>query len=57
MILVVYCTCCFLSLEIEIQFLCVIACLNNMQIVSEKNVNICMLVIYINKMLGVKHVL
>ena len=33
MILVVYCACCFLSLEIEIQFLCVIACLNNMQIV------------------------
>ena len=33
MILVVYCACCFLSLEIEIQFLYVIACLNNMQIV------------------------
>ena len=33
MILVVYCTCYFLSLEIEIQFLCVVACLNNMQIV------------------------
>ena len=33
MILVVYCACCFLSLEIEIKFLCVIACLNNMQIV------------------------
>ena len=33
MILVVYYACCFLSLEIEIQFLCVIACLNNMQIV------------------------
>ena len=33
MILVVYCACCFLSLEIEIQFLCVIACLNNMKIV------------------------
>ena len=33
MILVVYCACCFLSFGIEIQFLCVIACLNNMQIV------------------------
>ena len=33
MILVVYRACCFLSLEIEIQFLCVIACLNNMKIV------------------------
>ena len=32
MILFVYCACRFLSLEIEIQFLCVIACLNNMQI-------------------------
>ena len=46
MILVVYCACCFLSLETEIQFLCVITCLNNMQIVSENDVNICMLVIY-----------
>ena len=47
MILVVYCACCFLSLEFEIQFFfCVIACLNNMQIVLENNVNICMLVIY-----------
>ena len=33
MILVVSCICCSLRLEIEIQFLCVIACLNNMQIV------------------------
>ena len=33
MILVVSCICSSLSLEIEIQFLCVIACLNNMQIV------------------------
>ena len=33
MILVVYRACCFLSLEIEIQFLCVIACLNNMHII------------------------
>ena len=33
MILVVYCACYFPSLEIEIQFLCVIACLNKMQIV------------------------
>ena len=33
MILVMYYACCFLSLEIEIQFLCVVACLNNMQIV------------------------
>ena len=46
MILVVYRTCCFMSLEIEIQFLCVISCLNNMQIVLENDVNICMLVIY-----------
>ena len=33
MILIVYFACCFLSLEIEIQFLCVIACFNNMKIV------------------------
>ena len=33
MILVVSCICCSLRLEIEIQFLGVIACLNNMQIV------------------------
>ena len=33
MILVVCCICCYLRLEIEIQFLCVIACLNNIQIV------------------------
>ena len=33
MIFVVYYACCFMILEIEIQFLCVIACLNNMQIV------------------------
>ena len=33
MILVVSCICCSLRLEIEIHFLCVIACLNNMQIV------------------------
>ena len=33
MTLVVYRAYRFLSLEIEIQFLCVIACLNNMQIV------------------------
>ena len=33
MILVVCHACCFLSLEIEIQFLCVVAYLNNMQIV------------------------
>ena len=33
MILVVSCICCSLRLETEIQFLCVIACLNNMQIV------------------------
>ena len=33
MIFLVYCACRFMSLEIEIQFLCVIACLNNMQIV------------------------
>ena len=33
MILVEYCACCCMSLEIEIRFLCVIAYLNNMQIV------------------------
>ena len=33
MILVESCICFSLRLEIEIQFLCVIACLNNMQIV------------------------
>ena len=33
MILVVICICCSLRLDIEIQFLCNIACLNNMQIV------------------------
>ena len=33
MILVVYYACCFLSLEIEIQFLFVVAFLNSMQIV------------------------
>ena len=33
MILVVSCICCSLRLEIEIKFLCVIACLNIMQIV------------------------
>ena len=32
MILVVSCICYSLRLEIEIQFLCVIACLNDMQI-------------------------
>ena len=31
--LVLCCICCSLRLEIEIQFLCVIACLNNIQIV------------------------
>ena len=46
MILVMYRAWYFLSLEIEIQFLCVIACLNNMQIVWKNDVNICMLVIY-----------
>ena len=31
--LVLCCICCSLRLEIEIQFLCVIACLNNIHIV------------------------
>ena len=56
MILVVYCACCFLSLEIEIQFLCVIACLNNMQIMCKKMMLIYACVLYINVMLGVKQI-
>ena len=57
MILVVCCICCSLRLEIEIQFFCVIACLNNMWIVRENDVNIYACLLYINVMLGVKHVL
>ena len=57
MILVVRCICCSLRLEIEIQFLCVITCLNDMQIGGENDVNIYACLLYINVMLGVKHVL